>query len=488
MSRVVGLHGHYHTRDVPVNRGGVGVIYPLMDPAFVFKRYVSRANAPSFENVKRLVEIGQDVLLGQRKAPGDTPESSINWPIDVVLDGGGRAPSGVILPAIPRSLMNEFGKPRSLEFLVLARTNPPTAKARVVLLLRMAEIQAYLDALGLVHGDINAKNLAWTLQPRPIVYLIDCDGIVPQVPPPQSGVHALGWVDPRVVERVVPAPDHLSDRYALALAMYRGLLLVSGQLKRRADGVWPGPSQIPSGMPQRIRELLERGLQPLDGELRPTPADWVSTLSDTYFPAAKYDEPALAKLEQFAKPGRAAAKRRSSPVPIRFRRIPKADFAPGRGSSRGWTTTTGPHLRASPSSNPHPRRPPAPPPPRQRTPPPAPSHRPTPPPRQRTPPGPNERRAKAKRVLGLFVLAAACAFLAWALADSGDTGRTEPATPLTTAPAARFVRVVASDCRHNSGFSPTGTCGSDATGHGSYVYPRVSQFIGRRRPRLAGLR
>lgn len=230
MRRLTGVHGRYSVAEAAVNRGGVGAIFPTADAALVYKEYLSPDGAPSVENLRRLVEIGRNVLVEQRKAPGETPESSVNWPVDVVLANHGRRPRGVLLPAIPSSLLNEFGQPRGLEFLILARTSPPPAKGRVVLLLRMAEIQAYIDALGLVHGDINAKNLAWTLQPQPIMYLIDCDGMVPQSPPPQAGVHAMGWVDPRVADKLVPAPDHLSDRYALALAMYRGLLLVSGHL------------------------------------------------------------------------------------------------------------------------------------------------------------------------------------------------------------------------------------------------------------------
>ena len=143
------------------------------------------------------------------------------------------------------SLFNEFGKPRGLEFLVMARAHPPSAKGRVALLLRMAEILAFVNARGLVHGDVTGKNLAWTVSPSPVMYLIDCDGMVPQHPPPTVGVQSMGWTDPRVLDRLVPAHDQYSDWYALSLAMYRGLLLTPGKLdtKRLAGsgGSQPDP-------------------------------------------------------------------------------------------------------------------------------------------------------------------------------------------------------------------------------------------------------
>jgi hypothetical protein len=399
MSRVDGLHARYKIADAPLNRGGIGAIYPASDAnaSFVYKKYFVPAKAPSVDNLRRLVDIGRDVLIGQNKTPGDTPESSVNWPIDVVLGRRDQTALGVILPAIPRPLLNEFGKPRGLEFLILARTNPPTAKGRVVLLLRMAEIQAYVDALELVHGDINSKNLAWTLRPHPITYLIDCDGMVPQYPPPQTGVHAMGWVDPRVVEKLIPAPDHMSDRYALALAMYRGLLLVSGHLKRLPDGTWQAPSQIPSELPARIRRLLERGLgRPLDGELRPKPAEWVAALIETYLAGGRYDETALSTLEALTEARRVAMKRAAS---ARFVRIPQTDWdaialpanprPTGAGVTGKWIPPPGPTPpRPSAPPPPYQGRVPPPPPPRQHTPPQMPPSRVSPHPRAPTPPGP----------------------------------------------------------------------------------------------------
>jgi hypothetical protein len=237
----------------------------------------------------------------------------------VCLSGG--AVSAVVLPTIPAPLFNEYDKVRTLDFLVMARAKPPSAKGRVVLLLRMAEILAFVHSRGLVHGDINGKNLAWTLDNQPVMYLIDCDGMVPQVPAPTAGVGAPGWMDPRLLGGVIPAHDHYSDWYALALAMYRGLLLTPGRLDtRKADGSWPSPGHIPAELAAPVADLVRRGLSdPLRPQHRPTPREWAEALLAAYIPNGQYDEDAFARLDKVTTP-------RPAPKPKTFQPVPPADW------------------------------------------------------------------------------------------------------------------------------------------------------------------
>lgn len=296
--QVDGWHGSYRVLTDELARGGVGAIHLSTDPRWVYKKYFDPAKAPAAEQLRPLTEIGREVLLRGQLAPGDTPESSVNWPVDACPDNQGRI-GGVLLPAIPQALLNEFGQPRGLEFLILARANPPLAKGRMALLLRMAEIMDFIDARGLVHGDTNSKNLAWSLSPVPVMYLIDCDGMVAQQPPPAVGVASPGWQDPRLLDRLIPAHDAYSDRYALALAMYRGLLLTPGNLQtKRPDGSWPTPQAIPEDFAPAIADLLERALDdPLCAERRPRPRDWVQGLVGTYLRDGAFDEDALRQLD-----------------------------------------------------------------------------------------------------------------------------------------------------------------------------------------------
>lgn len=302
--RARGLFGTYSVSDTVLNKGGVGSIHRTSDPSFVYKHYFTPHKAPLRHHLDRLIEIGRDVLINQGKQPGDTPESSVNWPVDVVVDDKGMV-SGVVLPTIPSSLFNaELNTVRTLDFLVMARAKPPSAKGRVVVLLRMAEILAFVNARGLVHGDINSKNLAWAWHPDPVIYLIDCDGMLPQSPPPTTGVGATGWIDPRVVDGVIPAHDHYSDWYGLALTMYRGLLLTPGRLDKTADGHWPAPSKIPPQLHPEVAHLIRRGLSdPLGpAQQRPSPREWVDTLLRVYMPNGRYDEHALTTLDNLSAP------------------------------------------------------------------------------------------------------------------------------------------------------------------------------------------
>jgi hypothetical protein len=112
----------------------------------------------------------------------------------------------------------------------------------------------------------------------------------------------MGWTDPRVIDRLIPAHDKYSDWYCLALAMYRGLLLTSGKLdSKRPDGSWPEPKAIPADLDPGIAELLRRGLgDPLDPAVRPRPAEWVKGLINAFLDHGRFDEAAARKLDQLS--------------------------------------------------------------------------------------------------------------------------------------------------------------------------------------------
>lgn len=296
---VHGLHGAYSVAGDAISKGGVGRIYRTTDPKWVYKEYLSPDKAPPSDRLQRLVQVGREVLIQQGHPIGSTPESSINWPVDIVRAPDGRL-SGCVLPAIPQKYFHPtLGGVNTLDFLIMRRSSPPPAQSRLVVLLRLAEILAFVHAKGLVHGDVNAKNVAWTLDPQPAAYLIDCDGMVPQDPPPTTGVAAPYWTDPRIVDKVVPAHDQYSDWYCLALAFYRGLLLIQGGSLGKQNGSWSAPGQIPNDLDPRVAALMRRGLtDPLDPSRRPEPSEWVRTLIEVYVPNNQYDTKAITSLDK----------------------------------------------------------------------------------------------------------------------------------------------------------------------------------------------
>ena len=357
--RVQGRHGVYTVASAPISKGGVGSIHRTTDPAWVYKKYFVPDKAPKLSNIDKLINVGRSVLIRDGRAPGETPESSVNWPVDVSVVSG--RVQGVVLPTIPPSLFNEFGQVRGLEFLVMARANPPAAKGRIALLLRMAEILNFVDSRGLVHGDINGKNLAWTIAPAPVIYLIDCDGMVPQEPPPTEGVQAMGWTDPRVIDHLIPAHDKYSDWYALALAMYRGLLLTPGKLdSKQPDGSWPKPKAIPADLDPSIAALLRRGLSdPLKADSRPAPAEWAQGLIATFLDNGRFKESATQKLDRLSTS--------TTPAQPTFTQLPTMNWTQVQTPSPSppVNPTRPSFVRQTPSPRTPPHRPPVPSPPRK---------------------------------------------------------------------------------------------------------------------------
>ena len=303
--------------------GGAGKLYTCAAEDLVYKEYKTPLTNPqTIAQLHRLRDIGRRVLVSEGQQPGSTPEASINWTLDIVTDAYGRV-EGVILPRIPDRFFKPDGDPRGLEFLTLARANPPKAAIRVTVLLRLSEIFAWLHSQGLVHGDLTAKNVVWCAEdPSPAAYLIDCDELKPQSPAPRTGHSTPGWTDPRLSDGHIPAHDHYSDWYALALAIYRGLLLVPGDMSRRPDGSWPTPTHSRE-LDRRIGDLVDRSLSAaLDASTRVTPKEWAAALLNTYIPNRSYDDAALTTLEA------QAAKRRPKPgAHNHFVTLPP--FAPG---------------------------------------------------------------------------------------------------------------------------------------------------------------
>ncbi|MET8848671.1 hypothetical protein [Amycolatopsis sp. NPDC004625] len=315
-------YSSYEFEDDEFARGGAARLFRGVGrhAGLVYKKYLEPIDDDeAAAKVHRLVGIGRKVFAGGPVVLGATPESSVCWPTDVECDRSG-AVIGVVMPVIPDEFFRKPGKARTLSYLILARTDPPESSVRVSVLIRVAEIFAWLAANNLAHGDFSDANIVWRPGPRPGAVLIDADGLQPADRIADKGMKTPHWIDPRVVAGVVPAHDQLSDWYALALAMYRGLLLVPGNLDRQPDGSWPKPSHIPPNFPKALRQLFDRTLgAPLDEPGRAAPAEWVTALRSAYLVSDRsFDSLALTALDQ------AADGHRPPPPTIQFQPLPPA--------------------------------------------------------------------------------------------------------------------------------------------------------------------
>ncbi|BEK97366.1 hypothetical protein [Nocardia seriolae] len=240
-------------------------------------------------------------------------ESSVNWPIDIVYEG--KAVVGVVLPMIPPEFIGEHGKPLSLDFLYVPEAGPPETKDRIGVLIRACEIMILLESEGLVHGDISMRNIVWN-RSSPHAYLIDCDGIRPAAGVFSHGVGTPGWLDPRWVDQCIAAHDRYSDRFGIAVMIYRGLLLNRGA-PGLVNGQWQQPSGVPDDLAPELKTLFERAFHdPFETDGRPTASEWRDALKSAFMTAdgTAYRKAALAVVDRHASQFLLPVKKAASPA------------------------------------------------------------------------------------------------------------------------------------------------------------------------------
>jgi hypothetical protein len=143
------------------------------------------------------------------------------------------------------------------------------------------------------HGDLSAKNVLWSLQRGPEVFVIDCDNSErfgdDGQPLGQSGRRRAmtpNWEDPAVPAGHNPRPE--SDRYSLALILLRvaGAANFPIQGRQRADTAISVDVALPRTLLSQpglapgapIWALCRRGLSVAAPENRPAAAEWVAVL------------------------------------------------------------------------------------------------------------------------------------------------------------------------------------------------------------------
>jgi hypothetical protein len=164
-----------------------------------------------------------------------------------------------------------------------------------------------------VHGDLSAKNVLWSLDPVPAVYVLDCDGasICPgpaeagpelepaELEPAENGTNAglfgqerpgrrlrattPNWDDPALPPGA--DPTEASDRYLLAMAFLRvvGAAHFPLQSRQRSARLVNVDLELPRSwrkfpdMPG-LWELCERSLSLANATERPAPGQWVAQL------------------------------------------------------------------------------------------------------------------------------------------------------------------------------------------------------------------
>jgi hypothetical protein len=320
---VIGVSGDSYTvADQPFNvTGGQSDLFACFDihqRQRVYKRYrTPLADADAIATLDRITRTGREVVAAAERSDvlAGTARSSLNWPIDIIRDP--MAVLGVVLPFIPAPFLRPDGQARTFDYLCVAAAAPPDTAFRVGVLIRVCDIFTLLEHDGLTHGDVSARNLVWR-RDRPHAYLIDCDGMRPSSSPAGSGVGTEGWKDPRWVDGRIPAHDRYSDRFAIAVLIYRGLLLNPGA-PSLIQGQWIKPAGLPQDLDPALRELFRRAFDdPFATDDRPTATEWLDTLKAVALTpdGSAYRADTLAAVDRYAEQFRGhVAPAPATPVP-----------------------------------------------------------------------------------------------------------------------------------------------------------------------------
>jgi hypothetical protein len=307
----VGVVAHRDLRIGPLlAEGGEGRVFELADQrGLLLKSYRRPAPAGPLAGL-----VGWPAVVA-----ADDPElarrvtASAAWPSALVVDPGsdGTVATGLLLPRAPRrfSLRHRDGDVRLATLSYL--TAPPAQRAasyglalppafspeRIGLVYALARL---LEAFGAAtpsvgHGDLSTKNVLWSLERGPEVFVLDCDSAeryAADGTPVDAGhrrrAMTPNWDDPAIPPGTNPTLE--SDRYSLALIFLR----VAGAAHFPIQGRQRGgePLHVDLGVPPAalrarsldagaaVWDLCDRGLGVARTDERPAPAEWAGVLEE----------------------------------------------------------------------------------------------------------------------------------------------------------------------------------------------------------------
>ncbi len=289
--------------------GGEGRVFELpLQPHLVIKRYRRPAAREFLDDLVAWPERLIDPTRSQRIRAGTS------WPAATVIEApaaglGPPAAAGVLLPRAPRrfAVRHRDGTTRlaTLSYLTADPAHravayglslpDPVSPERLGLVYALARVlEAFETAYPRIgHGDLSTKNVLWSLQRGPEVFVLDCDNCE-QFDPDGRSLTPAGrrramtpnWDDPAVAGG--GNPTLASDRYSLALVFLRvvGAANFPIQARQRQGGPITVDFAVPRGHlgdallgpGADLWTLCERGLDVSDPASRPPAAAWLAPL------------------------------------------------------------------------------------------------------------------------------------------------------------------------------------------------------------------
>jgi hypothetical protein len=239
--------------------------------------------------------------------------SSSAWPVSSVVGDDPTVALGTVMGRAPAEfwLRHRDGTKRLATLSYLATdperiavaygvlVPPPGTAERIAVVYALARLlEAWQNEPPLprvVHGDLSGKNVLWSLQPAPAVYVLDCDGASVRCGPDATGdegpdgadgrrrATTPNWDDPALPPGA--PPTRASDRYMLGIIFLRVVGAAHFPLQgpqRSAEHVnvdlelprsWRKVPDLPL-----LWELCERSLSLADVGGRPSPGEWAAEL------------------------------------------------------------------------------------------------------------------------------------------------------------------------------------------------------------------
>ncbi len=221
----------------------------------------------------------------------------------------GAGGAGVLLPRAPRrfAVRHRDGSTRlaTLSYLTAdpayravaygLTLPPPVSPERLGIVYALARLLEGFEraAPQVGHGDLSTKNVLWSLQRGPEVFVLDCDNCERFGPDGRPLGHAgrrramtPNWEDPAVGAGENPSPA--SDRYSLALIFLRVVGAANFPIQARqrqgadvtVDFAMPPGSlgEVLLGPGAALWDLCSRGLDTADPPARPSASAWVAAL------------------------------------------------------------------------------------------------------------------------------------------------------------------------------------------------------------------
>jgi hypothetical protein len=289
--------------------GGEGRVFELpLQPHLVIKRYRHPAARDFLDDLVAWPDHLTDPTLAQRVRAGTS------WPAATVIEAplvgfDHPAAAGVLLPRAPRrfALRHRDGTTRlaTLSYLTADPAHravayglslpDPVSPERLALVYALARVLAAFETADprVGHGDLSTKNVLWSLQRGPEVFVLDCDNCEqfdqvgrPLTPAGRRRAMTPNWDDPAVAGG--GNPTLVSDRYSLALIFLRvvGAANFPIQARQRQGGPITVDFAVPRGRlgdallgpGADLWDLCERGLNVSEPDRRPPAAAWLAPL------------------------------------------------------------------------------------------------------------------------------------------------------------------------------------------------------------------